>query len=113
VKLWVVYQDRGGPWDWSRDMREQARWDEHARFMDDLVETGFVVLGGPLAGGRRVLLIVSAEDEAALRARFADDPWIANGMLTISHVEPWTVLLDGPTRSPPRRRPRARRTQFG
>jgi uncharacterized protein YciI len=76
-------------------MREQALWDEHARFMDDLVDTGFVVLGGPLEGGRRVLLIVSAEDEAALRARFADDPWIQNGMLTVSHVEPWTVLLHG------------------
>ena len=75
-------------------MREQVLWDDHARFMDDLVDTGFVVLGGPLDGGRRVLLIVSAEDEAALRARFAEDPWIANGMLTISDVEAWTVLLD-------------------
>jgi len=95
VKLWVVHQERGGPWDWSKDMREQALWDEHARFMDELVETGFVVLGGPLDGGRRVLLIVSAEDEDALRSRFAGDPWIANGMLTISTVEHWTVLLDG------------------
>ena len=98
MKLWVVHQERGGPWDWSRDMREQVLWDEHARFMDDLVETGFVVLGGPLDGGRRVLLIVSAEDEAALRSRFVEDPWIANGMLTISDVQAWTVLLDG--RSP-------------
>ena len=76
-------------------MREQELWDEHATFMDDLVESGFVVLGGPLAGGRRVLLIVSAPDEAALRSRFADDPWIRNGMLRIAQVEPWTVLLDG------------------
>ena len=94
MDLWVVQQQRGGPWDWSKDMREQVLWDDHARFMDDLVDTGFVVLGGPLDGGRRVLLIVSAEDEAALRARFAEDPWIANGMLTISDVEAWTVLLD-------------------
>ena len=76
-------------------MRQQVLWNEHARFMDDLVETGFVVLGGPLAGGRRVLLIVSAEDEASVRSRFVEDPWIANGMLTVSHVERWTVLLDG------------------
>jgi uncharacterized protein YciI len=97
VKLWVVHQERGGPWDWSRDMREQVLWDEHARFMDELVETGFVVLGGPLDGGRRVLLIVSEEDEAAVYARFAEDPWHRNGMLT-SQVEGWNVLLDG--RSP-------------
>jgi uncharacterized protein YciI len=76
-------------------MREQVLWDEHARFMDDLVETGFVVLGGPLAGDKHVLLIVSAADEGAVHSRFAEDPWIANGMLTVSHVERWTVLLDG------------------
>ena len=97
-KLYVVHQERGDPWDWSRDMREQVLWDEHARFMDDLVETGFVLLGGPLPGGRRVLLIVSADDEAAVYARFAEDPWHSNGMLT-SHVEAWTVLLDGRSRT--------------
>ena len=86
--------ERGGPWDWSRDLREQDGWDAHAQFMDGLVDDGFILLGGPLEGGRRVLLIVSAEDEAALRATLADDPWIQNGMLTISHVEGWTVLLD-------------------
>ena len=94
MKLWVVHQERGGPWDWSTDMREQVLWDEHARFMDDLVATGFVVLGGPLDGGRRVLLIVSAEDEPAIHTRFAEDPWHRNGMLT-SQVQGWTVLLDG------------------
>ena len=70
-------------------------WDEHAEFMDELVETGFIVLGGPLAEGRRVLLIVSAESDEAIHAKLADDPWTANGMLTTTHVEPWTVLLDG------------------
>jgi uncharacterized protein YciI len=70
-------------------------WDKHAEFMDELVETGFIVLGGPLADGRRVLLIVSAESEEAIHAKLADDPWTTNGMLTTTQVEPWTVLLDG------------------
>jgi uncharacterized protein YciI len=91
----VVYRERGGPWDWTRDLRQQVLWDEHARFMDELVESGFVVLGGPLADERRVLHIVSADSEAAVHARFAADPWTANGMLTTTSVEPWTVLLDG------------------
>ena len=29
-------------------MNEQVDWKEHGRFMDRLVEEGFVVLGGPL-----------------------------------------------------------------
>ena len=33
----VVRLQRGGPWDWSRDLRRQDGWDEHAGFMDGLV----------------------------------------------------------------------------
>jgi hypothetical protein len=50
--MFAVRLKRGGPWDWSRDLREQDGWDEHARFMDALVDEGFIVLGGPLGGER-------------------------------------------------------------
>ncbi len=86
--------EHGGPWDWSRGLREQEGWDEHAAFMDALVEDGFVVLGGPL-DEKEVLLVVDADDEESVRARFAADPWVENGMLTIAAVRPWTVLLEG------------------
>ncbi|MFZ0087938.1 MAG: hypothetical protein WAL63_00435 [Solirubrobacteraceae bacterium] len=93
--FFAVRLQRGGPWDWSRDLREQAGWDEHARFMDELVEDGFIVLGGPLASGREILHAVCASSEAAVRARLAEDNWTANGMLTVTSIEPWTILLDG------------------
>ncbi len=93
--LWVVRLRRGGPWDWSRDMREQDGWDEHAAFMDGLVDDSFIVLGGPLQGDRDTLHVVDAPSEEAVRARFAEDPWAANGMLTPVTVERWTILLDG------------------
>src|SRR5947207_2212480 len=80
---------------WSRDLGEQDGWDEHARFMDSLVEDGFVVLGGPLAGEREVLHAVSAPSEEAVRERLAQDNWHQNGMLIIKSIEPWTILLDG------------------
>ena len=97
TELWVVRRERGGPWDWSRGMREQQDWDEHAKFMEDLVDEGFVVLGGPLEGegGREVLHIVDAPSEEAVYARFADDIWTNTGMLATIRVERWTVLLDG------------------
>lgn len=93
--FFAVRLERGGPWDWSRDLREQDGWDEHARFMDALVDEGFIVLGGPLAGEREILHAIDAPSEEAVRARLAQDPWHANGMLTITSVERWTVLLDG------------------
>jgi hypothetical protein len=50
-------------------MREQEGWDEHARFMDELVASGFILLGGPLENGRETLHIVSSTSaEAGPRA---------------------------------------------
>jgi uncharacterized protein YciI len=93
--FFAVRLERGGPWDWSRDLREQDGFDEHARFMDDLVAEGFIVLGGPVGGTRDTLHAISAQSEQAVRERLAADNWARNGMLTIKSIEPWTILLDG------------------
>jgi hypothetical protein len=39
----------GAGWDTGRPIRSQAGWNEHAAFMDGLVEDGFLVVGGPAA----------------------------------------------------------------
>jgi uncharacterized protein YciI len=90
----AVRLKRGGPWDWSRSLRGQAGWVEHAEFMDSLVADGFIVLGGPLAGDREILHVISAPHERRVRERLAHDNWHQNGMLTITSIEPWTILLD-------------------
>ena len=84
----------GPAWDHSRPRREQAGWDEHAVFMDALAAEGVVVLGGPVGAGDGdyALLVVSAQDETAIRARLADDPW-ADTLLKVESVEPWSVWL--------------------
>ena len=94
VIYYAVTQERGGNWDTRRSMREQKNWDEHARFMDALVEDGFVVLGGPLDDGEKVLLIINAESRQAIEARLADDPWTPMGVRRIAKVERWEILLD-------------------
>ena len=73
LSFWVVRRERGGPWDWSRGLREQDGFEEHARFMDGLVDEGFVVLGGPLADDRYVQLVVEAPSEEAVHERLAGD----------------------------------------
>jgi uncharacterized protein YciI len=100
-ELFLVYQEHGGPWDWSRDLRDQNLFPEHAEFLDRLVEEGVIILGGPL-DERDVLLVVEAANADAVRAHFARDPWIENGMLTITAVRPWTIFLEPSpeTRSP-------------
>ena len=58
---------QGPSWDASRRLEEQAGWTEHAAFMDGLVDSGFVALGGRLADEHRVTLVVEAASEDELR----------------------------------------------
>jgi uncharacterized protein YciI len=93
--FFAVRLARGGPWDWSRDLREQDGWDEHARYMDQLAEEGFIILGGPLDGDHEILHAISAPSQAAVRERLSQDNWHQNGMLSIVSITAWTILLDG------------------
>ena len=90
----LVTRAWGPAWDPSRPRREQDGWDEHAAFMDSLVEDGFVVLGGPVGDvdTGRALLVVRAESEDVVRDRLAGDPWPA-GLLTVESVELWSLWL--------------------
>ena len=91
---WLVETATGPAWDHSRGRREQDGWDEHAAFMDRLVDEGFIVLGGPTGTGEddNTMLVIDAEDEAASRARMAEDPW-SGDMLRIASIRLWSVWL--------------------
>ena len=86
----------GPDWDHSRLRREQDGWDEHAAFIDGLAAEGVIVLGGPVGAGDGdyALLVVDLENEAAIRARLAADPW-EDTILEIESIEPWTVWVRG------------------
>jgi uncharacterized protein YciI len=93
--MFLVTIHRSGPeFDHSKPLEEQSGWDEHAEFMDALVDEGFIVLGGPLGDEVRVAYAVEAESEEAIRARLAQDPW-SGSHLVIAAVDPWTIRLDG------------------
>ena len=90
----VVLLRSGPEWDPSGSLEEQSGWEDHADFMDGLVEEGFIVLGGPLGDEHRVVHVVEAASEAEIRARLARDPW-SETHLRIDAIDPWTIRLDG------------------
>jgi uncharacterized protein YciI len=93
--MFLVTLRRSGPeWDPERPLEEQSDWPAHAAFMDGLVDRGFVILGGPLADEQRVVHVVEAESESAIRGTLARDPW-SQTHLRIEAIEPWTIRLDG------------------
>jgi uncharacterized protein len=93
----VVTMVHGPNWDASmrgiNGIRQQAAFDQHAAFMDRLVDEGSIVLGGPLDDGEQALLIFEADDEAEVRARMAEDPWKPKAVLDIGEIRRWTVWL--------------------
>ena len=96
MAYFAVTRERGPSWDGSRSLREQERWDEHAEFMERLVDDGFVLHGGPVGDGARTLLIIQAESADAIEARLASDVWTAMDMLRIASIEPWEIILGVP-----------------
>jgi hypothetical protein len=92
--MFLVTIHRSGPeFDHGKPLEEQSGWDEHAQFMDALVDEGFIVLGGPLGDEVRVAHAVEAESEVAIREKLAQDPW-SGSHLVIAAIDPWTIRLD-------------------
>ena len=89
----VVLRRSGREWDPTRPLEQQSEWDAHAAFMDGLVDVGFVLLGGPLADEYRVVLIVEADSEDAVRTTLLRDPW-SGTHLVVDSVDAWTIRLD-------------------
>lgn len=90
----VVLHRSGSSYDPSLALDQQTGWEAHAAFMDALVGTGFVVLGGPLGDEFRVVLAVTAESTEEVRTTLARDPW-AGSHLVVDSIEPWTIRLAG------------------
>ena len=98
MAMFLVTVRRSGPeYDLARPLEAQSGWEEHAACMDELVAGGFIVLGGPLADGERVVHAIEAESVAAVRSTLARDPW-SETHLVVESVEPWTIRLDGTRR---------------
>jgi hypothetical protein len=95
--MFLVTLRRAGPaWDASKATEEQSGWEEHAAFMDGLVDSGFIVLGGPI-DDVRVAHAVEADSADAVHATLARDPW-SYSHLRIDAIEEWDVRLDGTRR---------------
>jgi uncharacterized protein YciI len=84
----------GSLWDPEKAVREQAFWDDHARHMDALFETGAVILGGPFADGTGSMVIVRVQNVTQVREMFRDDPWTVHDVLVVDDVKEWTIFLD-------------------
>jgi uncharacterized protein YciI len=96
MALFVTLRAAGPAWVAGVGVREQPLWDEHAVFMDRLFDEGRILLGGPFTDGAGAMVIVeiNTDDPADVRAMFAADPWITDGIHVLTDVKPWQIFLD-------------------
>ena len=94
----IVTSSPGPNRDSSKGTREQPFWDDHVVFIDQLVDEGFILMGGPLVDEagmpQGALLIVEAEDEKEVREKLKNDPWFIRGILKLEGVKRWEIFID-------------------
>ncbi len=94
----IAISSAGPKADRSKITRQQPFWDEHAAFIDQLVDDGFIIMGGPLVDERELphgaLSIVNAQDENDVREKLKNDPWFEKGILKLKSVTRWQIFID-------------------
>jgi uncharacterized protein YciI len=95
MKKVALIMQPGPNWNYDRGVREQAYWDEHARFVDDLFDRGLIMLAGPFVPeGTGALVILNVETTEEARTLYANDPWAHRGILSIAEAIAWTIFLE-------------------
>jgi uncharacterized protein len=91
----VVIRFSAGPaWARGESVREQPEWDAHAEYIDDLIEKGTMVMGGPFSDNLGSMSLWEGVDAEEARRIIAEDPFIKNGVFMLEEVRDWTVFVD-------------------
>jgi len=94
-KAIAVFMQPGPNWDRSKGVREQAYWDEHAKFVDDLFARGVILLAGPFEPeGTGALVVLNVQTTEEAHAIYANDPWKDQGILFVADAKEWTIFLN-------------------
>jgi uncharacterized protein len=91
----VLVKWAAGPsWRRGESVRKQPGWEEHAAFIDDLVERGIFVMGGPLRDNSGSLALLDGVDLDEARRIVLEDPFSANGVFVLDEILDWTIFVD-------------------
>ena len=90
----LIVRVKAGPTWKSGGVREQPGWDEHAEFIDALIEKGTFVMGGPFADDSGSLSLLEGVSVDEAKRIIADDPFVENGVFVLDDVREWDVFVD-------------------
>ncbi len=90
----VIVRVRAGPTWRAGPPEEQPGWLEHEHFIDDLVDRGTIVMGGPYADYSGSLVLVEGMASRDARELFERDPFVRNGVFVLEEVRDWIIYVD-------------------
>jgi uncharacterized protein YciI len=96
MPYFAVTREASTEWQDDKGIYEQPEVGEHAAFMNELAQDGFLLFAGPLGADDtpfRALLIVYADNETEISDRLANDPWTRANRLTLTSTQPWNVIV--------------------
>jgi uncharacterized protein YciI len=91
-RIWVRVS--AGP-TWADGPPEnQPGWDAHNDFIDDLIDRGVFVMGGPFSDNSGSLSLWEGLSVDETREIVAADPFVQNGVFVVEDVREWTIYVD-------------------
>ena len=90
----ILVRWKAGPTWTTGAVDEQPGWDDHAAYIDDLIDRGIFVMGGPLADQSGSLSLLENVTEQEARDLIARDPFVANGVFELADVRAWNIFVD-------------------
>ena len=94
AKQRLVVRFKAGPTWKSGSVREQPDWDAHAVYVNDLIDRGIFVMGGPFADDSGSQSLWEGVDLDEARRIVHDDPFMENGVFELEEIREWTVFVD-------------------
>ncbi len=91
-RVLVVF--KAGPAWGSGPPEEQPGWQEHADFVDALIERGTFVMGGPFSDYSGSVNLLEGLTAAEAKDLLAADPFVQNGVFVVDSIRDWTVYVD-------------------
>jgi uncharacterized protein YciI len=80
---------------WKSGLPEdQLGWDAHAEFINDLIERGHFIMGGPWTNRLGSISVWEGMDADEVLDVIQNDPFVQNGVFEIEDVADWTVYVD-------------------
>lgn len=92
-KTFLLTFEHGPNYQVDKSFHDQPNWENHARFTDKFYLQHKITMCGPLADSSKVIVVALAKTESSLRNLFKDDPFVKNGVLTLTHVDEWELHL--------------------